>query len=253
LLIDMDGTVVDSSASVRQVWTGYAEAHGLDPEEVLAFAQGRRPVETLARFAPGDPDPLATSKALQAQEITLNNEVTAVPGALDLWDGIGIRAKDEEQTQEQRPRRAKVALVTSASRSLAAARMAAAGLTMPAVAICAEDISNGKPDAEGYLAAAKALAVPITECLVLEDSPAGIEAALASGAKLIAIGRHAARDAQAAPDACATQTAQADGTDYAGEPDNSAPGVHPSHLATLEDLRGLKARRTASCKIEVIY
>jgi sugar-phosphatase len=211
VLVDMDGTVVDSGAAVRRVWVDYSAEHGLDAEEVLAFAQGRRPTETLARFSPEDPDPEATAARLQSQEMELREGVTAVPGAADLWHGIGGGEPG-----------AKVALVTSASRPLAEIRMAAAGLAMPAVAICAEDVAEGKPSPDGYLAAAEALDVPIEDCLVLEDSAAGIAAALASGAKVIALG---------AP----------------------GPADHDAHLATLEDLTGLEAEPTASGKLEIRY
>jgi sugar-phosphatase len=57
--------------------------------------------------------------------------------------------------------------------------------------IAAEDVQRGKPDPEGYLEAAKLLDAPIAECLVFEDSVAGIEAARAAGAHVVVIGAHA--------------------------------------------------------------
>ena len=41
LLVDLDGTLVDSSAPVSRAWTAFAKRHGLDPDVVHAFAQGR--------------------------------------------------------------------------------------------------------------------------------------------------------------------------------------------------------------------
>jgi beta-phosphoglucomutase-like phosphatase (HAD superfamily) len=274
LLVDMDGTVVDSSAAVGQVWTDYAAAHGLDPAEVLSFAHGRRPIETIARFDPDDPDPGATASRLQAQEMSQTEGITAVPGAADLWRSLfggGTEGPDPEggdagpdrpkdrgdpvgthgmggcvdepvsaasqgnetvpghdgdagpASAQARGLRAKVALVTSASRPLAEVRMAAAGLAMPALAVCAEDTVAGKPAPEGYLAAARALGRPIADCLVLEDSPAGAAAALTSGAKLIVVGKHA------------------------GQPDN------PNQLAALADLTQVSARSLPDGRIELSY
>ena len=67
------------------------------------------------------------------------------------------------------------------------ARLAAAGLPVPAVLIAAEDVSRGKPDPEGYLAASAALGYDIVQCVVIEDSPAGIAAGRAAGARTVAV------------------------------------------------------------------
>jgi sugar-phosphatase len=53
--------------------------------------------------------------------------------------------------------------------------------------ICADDIEHGKPHPEGYLTAASQLGRAAHECVVVEDAPAGIEAAHAAGMSVIAI------------------------------------------------------------------
>jgi beta-phosphoglucomutase len=50
-----------------------------------------------------------------------------------------------------------------------------------------EDVEHGKPDPEMHLLVARELGVESKECLAIEDSPAGIEAALAAGAQAIAV------------------------------------------------------------------
>lgn len=50
-----------------------------------------------------------------------------------------------------------------------------------------EDVTNPKPDPEIYLLVSKALGVPPEECMVLEDSLAGVRAGLAAGAMVVAI------------------------------------------------------------------
>ena len=50
-----------------------------------------------------------------------------------------------------------------------------------------EDVENPKPDPEIYLLVAKALDVPATECMVVEDSVAGVRAALAAGSLVLAV------------------------------------------------------------------
>src|SRR5829696_6357991 len=55
------------------------------------------------------------------------------------------------------------------------------------VVVTREDVEHGKPDPEIHLLAARELGVEPGECLAVEDSPAGIEAALAAGAQAIAV------------------------------------------------------------------
>jgi len=50
-----------------------------------------------------------------------------------------------------------------------------------------DDVENGKPDPEIYLLVAAELALPPEDCLVIEDSPSGVEAAQAAGMKVVAV------------------------------------------------------------------
>ncbi len=55
------------------------------------------------------------------------------------------------------------------------------------VIVAREDVQQPKPDPEVYLLAARKLEVPTEECLVLEDSPTGVQAGLAAGMNVIAV------------------------------------------------------------------
>jgi mannitol-1-/sugar-/sorbitol-6-phosphatase len=63
-------------------------------------------------------------------------------------------------------------VVTSGIRSVAEFRLRHTGLPSPAVMICADDITRGKPDPEGYLTAAARLGYSAADCIVIEDAPA---------------------------------------------------------------------------------
>ncbi|MDR1823980.1 MAG: HAD-IA family hydrolase [Bifidobacteriaceae bacterium] len=176
VILDMDGTLVDSAVAVRTAWTTFAAARGLDIEEVLAYANGRQPRDTMAHFAPDEPDPDALGAQLQRHECSLTEGIVEIPGAIQFMRSLP-------------PQR--VALVTSASLPLAKVRMGAAGVPFPAMAVTAEDVKTGKPDPEGYVDAAKRLGVDIRRCAVFEDSRAGLVGALASGGHVFAIGQAA--------------------------------------------------------------
>jgi HAD superfamily hydrolase (TIGR01509 family) len=55
------------------------------------------------------------------------------------------------------------------------------------ISVAAGDIARTKPFPDPYLHAAKLLNVDISECLIFEDSPTGIAAAVASGAFVVAV------------------------------------------------------------------
>ncbi len=60
--------------------------------------------------------------------------------------------------------------------------------------VFADDVARGKPDPEGYLAAARRLGADPAEALVVEDAPPGIEAAKAAGMAAVALPTTHARE-----------------------------------------------------------
>jgi sugar-phosphatase len=85
--------------------------------------------------------------------------------------------------------------VTSCTRPLAGVRIGAAGLPMPSYLVTSTDVKHGKPDPEPYLKGAQILGLPASECIVIEDAPAGIRAGKAAGARVLAL-RTTASDAE---------------------------------------------------------
>jgi sugar-phosphatase len=91
------------------------------------------------------------------------------------------------------------AIVTSATRPLAVARLGYAGLAVPRNMVTADDVVHGKPSPEPYLKGAALLGFAPADCLVFEDAPAGIASARASAMRAIALQTtYPAQDLQAA-------------------------------------------------------
>jgi sugar-phosphatase len=66
---------------------------------------------------------------------------------------------------------------------------------VPDVLITAEDTPRGKPDPTGYLLAASSLGIPPGQCLGIEDSPAGIRAAVQAGMTALGVtNSHSAKE-----------------------------------------------------------
>ncbi len=178
-LFDMDGTLVDSHAVVEAVWTEFCGHSGLDPEVVLAYAHGRQAGDTVAHFLPevSEAERAELVAGLVAEEVTRTDGIVEVPGARQLLAALTAQG-------------APVAIVTSAPRELAVARLNAAGVGIPDVLVAAEDVERGKPDPSCYLLAAERLGVPIERCVVFEDAEAGLAAAVASGGRAVVVGGH---------------------------------------------------------------
>ncbi len=167
----MDGTLVDSRASVERTWRSWAASRGLDADALLRVAHGRRTQETLATVvAPGQLD--AAVAELDAAELIDVAGTVEVPGARALLAMLPDQAW---------------AIVTSAGKALARLRLTAAGIPVPRLLITSEDVVRGKPDPEGYLLAASSLGAAPDRCLVFEDTPAGIGAGRAAGARVLGL------------------------------------------------------------------
>ncbi len=79
------------------------------------------------------------------------------------------------------------AIATSAPRPFALAALQYLDLPMPSVLVTVNDVAHGKPAPDPYLQAAGGIGHAPVRCLVIEDAPAGIEAARAAGAHVIAV------------------------------------------------------------------
>jgi sugar-phosphatase len=170
-LFDLDGVLVDSTASIERTWRIWAGRHGLDAARIVEFAHGRRSEETLRAFAPHlDAD--AEARKLERIELEAAANVLKVEGASDLLAAIPAESW---------------AVVTSGTRAIATARMSHTDLPVPRVVVSADDVENGKPDPECYLKAAELLGVSPESCLVVEDAPPGIRAARSAGMAVVAV------------------------------------------------------------------
>ena len=171
ILFDMDGTLVDSTPIIHRAWKWWTEKHGIPLAPVLAVEKGRPNREVIAEFAP-QLDSVEESRQFIAFEENDTDGLTLVAGA-----DAAVRAAQQGLW----------AVVTSAKRSLAEVRLSAAGLPVPEVLVAADMISRGKPDPEGFLVAAERLGVEPADCLVFEDSPAGVMGARRAGMAVICI------------------------------------------------------------------
>ncbi|RNG18072.1 HAD-IA family hydrolase [Streptomyces botrytidirepellens] len=192
LLLDMDGTLVNSDAVVERYWRIWAADQGLDPDAVLKVVHGRQAHATMAALLPDRP----VEQNLADNRWMLERETTDLDGVVPITGAPAFMAALDGLPH---------ALVTSADDGLARARMGAAGLPLPAVLVTAERVGASKPDPEGFLKGAAELGFAPHDCVVFEDSEVGIAAGRAAGMRVVGVGPRAAAHA---PDAHVTDLAQ---------------------------------------------
>src|SRR5215470_19253909 len=171
VLFDLDGVLVDSTPAVARVWAWWAKQHGFDPEDTVRRAHGRPSISTIRELLP-NADHAYEDREVERREIEDVEGVVPLPGALELLTALPLD---------------RWAIVTSCTRRLAYVRIRAAGLPEPKFIVTSDDITSGKPDPEPYMKGAKAMSFPPSECIVIEDAPAGIRSGKAAQARVIAL------------------------------------------------------------------
>lgn len=170
VLFDMDGTLIDSTPAVVRSWTTWAAEHGLAPKDLLVH-HGVPSAGVVRAILPVERQEAAIARITEL-ELTDVDDIAVLPGAAEALAALGG---------------AKNAIATSCTVPLAAARIRAAGLVAPSVLITVDDVANGKPAPDPYLAAARRLGVDPARCLVVEDAVKGLEAARAAGCFSLAV------------------------------------------------------------------
>jgi len=177
LLLDMDGTLVDSTAAVERQWRTFLGWYDLPSHRLPTQLHGKRAVDHVASLLPAEQVGAALLRFAELEQRDLAG-ITPVPGALELLTALEAALLPW-------------AVVTSGTRPVVAARLKAAGLPSPPVLVSAEDVTAGKPDPEPYQCAVTQLGLTHLSdpslILAIEDAPAGIISAHRAGCTVIAL------------------------------------------------------------------
>jgi sugar-phosphatase len=188
VLFDLDGTLVDSTASVLRNWRKIATLLGRDGEDLVGQRQGIPGRQVLRIIEPG----LSEERIRELDRILIDGEVADVSDV--------IPTKGAAQLLAALPRD-RWGIVTSGPRRLALARLGAAGLPIPRTLITADDVVAGKPDPAPFRLAADRIGRPPARCLAIEDAPAGITSARAAGCLTLGVlTTYPSLDADTVPD-----------------------------------------------------
>ena len=180
LLLDMDGTLIDSGPAVERSWNTLLRELGTD----LVFGHthhGMPARQVLAEVLPeaSEEQLRAAHRRIEELEIEDVEGIVVLPGTERLLGELDAAA---EQLG-----RGTWTIVTSCTRPLFEARWARTGLPVPAGMVTADQVSRGKPDPEPYLLGAQRLGADPARTVVLEDSVGGLRSGIAAGARTVAV------------------------------------------------------------------
>lgn len=168
VLLDMDGTLIDSIGSVERSWLRWCGEYDVDPARLAGF-HGVTAANLIAELLPEDVREAAFAR-IREIEVADVEGITVLPGASELLGALDAG-------------RVPTAIVTSSTDDLAEARLRATRLPHPAVVVTASDVERGKPWPDPWLEGARRLGVDPADCLVIEDSVAGLRAARDAGCR----------------------------------------------------------------------
>lgn len=178
---DMDGTLIDSTEYHWQSWRDAlaAENYELTYEQFKA-TYGQRNDEILrtyfgADIVQGDIDRISEVKEQQYRDMLRSQGIELLPGVQHWLEYLHARGWRQ-------------AVASSAPRLNVQAIVEVCELRdYFAATVSAEDVERGKPDPQVFLMAAERLDVAPERCVVVEDSPAGVEAGKQGGMRTIGV------------------------------------------------------------------
>lgn len=179
VFFDMDGLMVDSEPEWFKSEVEVTSPFGYTWLEVDQIACLGGPLSKIGHYmfdkcGQQRSPQYFTQTLIDTQVSRMRGNTPTMPGAIEL-------------VRELQSHGIKTALVSASPRNIVDAVLDNVGHDLFPFSISADDVTNTKPDPEGYLKAAAISGSDITSCLIFEDSLTGMNAAMASGAYLIGV------------------------------------------------------------------
>ena len=179
LIFDLDGVIVNSMPVHELSWARYLDSIGLQVPDMIQRMHGRRNDQIFRDFLGPDPSDQEIHAHGSAKEQLFRDMIQPqlsnyiVPGVIDLL---------------QRTQHIPVGLASNAERPNVDFVLDQAGVRRHfQVIVDGARVDHPKPAPDVYLRAAELLNTEPRNCIVFEDSPVGVAAARAAGARVVGI------------------------------------------------------------------
>lgn len=179
VIFDMDGVLVDSAQPHLESWQQLAHEIGREFTDRQFWETFGRQNRDIIPYAFGVNEPARIEQLGERKEVIyrdiIREHVPAVSGAVELVRSCHEAGFVLAIGSSGPPENVDVVLDGMGISPLFSAR------------ITAREAKRGKPDPQVFILAAEALGLPPRQCAVIEDAPAGVRAAKAAGAAVVAL------------------------------------------------------------------
>ncbi|MGL6162598.1 HAD family hydrolase [Microbulbifer sp.] len=176
ILFDHDGTLVDSEPAHFRIWRKVLSGYGVDLSEqqyrdhYAGVPSRANAVDMVSRFSiEAEPDSLAREKVLAMSDFISRTAFPLMPGTRETvrrFHALGLQ----------------LAIVTGSGQEVVTATTRTHSLlSLFATVVSGDDVQRNKPHPDGYLLAMQRLGLSAKECLAVEDTEAGLNAATEAG------------------------------------------------------------------------
>ena len=180
LIFDMDGVVIDSTATHTEAWRRYLASHGRQISSLESCMIGKHNDEIVRDFF----EPLNMTDAEIFQHGARKEELYRSIIAPDIESRIVPGIVEFLETNRHLP----IGLATNAEAANVNFILNSADIRKYfGCIVCGHDVDRPKPHPDVYLRAAGLLGVPPDACVVFEDSVVGVLAARAAGMRVVGL------------------------------------------------------------------
>lgn len=183
VIFDLDGLMIDSEPLSKEAWERLLGEYGMELSDAeFRSAIGLDPMTTaeymkrIKKLNVDDEELLSRAEAMHMEVVITEAEpIDGLKGLIEILSGKGIKLGVASNSHE--------GYVESALQTIQMRDYFSCVVTV-------DHVNKGKPHPEVYLQAARCLDVEPEQCLAIEDSPAGLQAAIAAGMRAIAVPNH---------------------------------------------------------------
>lgn len=175
VLFDMDGVMIDTETQYDVIWKHIGDRYNIGIPNFEKVIKGTTLPNILKKYFSGQTEAERKNIEKTIDDFETNMEFPEIQGSLKFVDELKANG-------------IKVGLVTSSTQTkLNAVNKVRHFDKLFDTIVAAERVVHGKPDPECYLLAAKDLNVDPKDCVVFEDSFAGLEAGRAAGMTIVGL------------------------------------------------------------------
>lgn len=181
VIFDMDGTMFDTERLSSYCWKRTGENLGINvTDELMNDCRGKNPAVIRRLYMEAFGETFNYDAARAAKHVIFNEIIAG--------DGVPVKKGLEELLGYLEKQEIKKAVATSTEKKRASKLLQDAGVYEKMDAfVYGDEIKESKPDPEIFRVAAEKIGCKPEECLVLEDSEAGLRAGIALGGAIIYI------------------------------------------------------------------